>query len=84
MSGEIELKDIEKFNVKDMTFKEEKDDNYKIVGLFSKKARGSMTNFIIKNKITKPELLKSFGEMEYKFNQSFSNENQYVFTRKLK
>lgn len=68
----------------DIIFKEEKDDNYKIVGLFSKKARGSMTNFIIKNKITKPELLKSFGEIEYKFNQSFSNENQYVFTRKLK
>ena len=68
----------------DVIFKEEKDDNYKIVGLFAKKARGLMTNFIIKNKITNPELLKSFSESGYKFNQSFSNESQYVFTRKTK
>jgi len=66
----------------DIIFKEEKNDNYKIIGLFSKKARGLMANFIIKNKIEKPELLKSFVESKYKFNQSLSNESQYVFTRK--
>lgn len=66
----------------DIIFKEEKNDSYKTIGLFSKKARGLMVNFIIKNKITKPELLKSFAESKYKFNQSLSNESQYVFTRK--
>ncbi len=67
----------------DIIFKEEKNGKYKIIGLFAKKARGLMANFIIKNKITKPELLKSFNESSYKFNQSYSNDNQYVFTRKL-
>ncbi len=39
LSGEIELKDVEKFNVKDMTFKEEKDDGklFKVANLVKEK-----------------------------------------------
>ncbi len=66
----------------DIAFKEEKDGDYKIIGLFAKKARGLMANFIIKNKLIKPEQLKSFRENGYNFNQSLSNESEYIFTRK--
>ena len=65
----------------DISFKEKQNDSYKIVGLFAKKARGLMANFIIKNKITQPKILCSFSETGYQFNTNFSTDIHYVFTR---
>jgi cytoplasmic iron level regulating protein YaaA (DUF328/UPF0246 family) len=62
-------------------FKEKRDNEYKIIGLFAKKARGLMTNFIIKNKITHHEGLQLFNEAGYKFKDKLSNEKQYIFIR---
>lgn len=61
-----------------VTFKES---NGKVVGLFAKKARGLMANYLIKNKISLPELIKEFTVNGYKFNDKASNESEYVFTR---
>ncbi len=53
----------------------------KIIPIYSKIARGTMANFIIKNQITKPEDLKNFHEDGYKFNSKESTESALVFTR---
>lgn len=62
-------------------FKEEKGGNYKVVSIYSKKARGMMTSFIIKNRICDPEDLVSFNEEGYAFNSALSSDTEIVFTR---
>jgi cytoplasmic iron level regulating protein YaaA (DUF328/UPF0246 family) len=49
------------------------------MGLFSKRARGIMSNFIVKNGINKIEDLKSFNESGYKFRPEFSDEFNWHF-----
>ncbi|MFC5625808.1 peroxide stress protein YaaA [Algoriphagus winogradskyi] len=62
-------------------FKEYKDDSYKIVGFFAKQARGMMSNFAIKNRITDTEQLKTFNESGYEYSEKLSKENNWVFVR---
>ena len=66
-------------------FKEKKIQNdkiiYKTIGIFSKKARGSMMNFIIKNKITKSQDLKNFAIGNYNFRSELSDQNNWYFYR---
>lgn len=63
-------------------FKDYSNGSYKILSFFAKKARGSMASFIVQNRINKPDDLKEFNGDGYVFNQSFSSEEQWVFTRK--
>lgn len=63
------------------TFKERKGDEYKIVGIFAKRARGMFSRFIIDNRIKKIEDLKTFNIDNYKFNKELSNNGELVFTR---
>lgn len=65
----------------DIVFKDNKNGKLKIIGINSKRARGAMTNYAIKNKISSPDDLKQFNNFNYKFNCDLSNENQLVFTR---
>ena len=62
-------------------FKENKNGNYKVISVYAKKARGLMTRFIIKNKLTNSEDIKAFNSEGYNFNSSLSNKNTFVFTR---
>lgn len=62
-------------------FKDNKDGQYKIIALYAKKARGMMINFIIKNKITQVEQLKTFTEAGYEYSESMSGEKEWVFIR---
>jgi len=62
-------------------FKEEKNGKLKIVGTLAKRARGMMTNFIIKNKIQNPQDLKKFNQKNYKFRQDLSNEHDFIFVK---
>lgn len=62
-------------------FKDKKNDQYKIIGLFAKRARGMMARFIIENKISKIEDLKNFDGDGYKYNSTMSNDSEFVFTR---
>ncbi|WP_373524613.1 peroxide stress protein YaaA [Aquiflexum sp.] len=48
-------------------FQEFRNGKYQIIGLFAKQARGMMVNYIIKNKINEPELLKGFNDKKYEF-----------------
>jgi len=70
-----------KGQVIDIQFKENKDGKYKIVAFFAKKARGMMCQYMIKNKLTKPEQLKGFNMENYLFNEELSDESTFVFTR---
>ena len=63
-------------------FLEEKNNTLKNVSFFSKKARGSMARFILKNKILNHSEIKDFNYDGYKFNPSLSSELKPVFTRK--
>jgi cytoplasmic iron level regulating protein YaaA (DUF328/UPF0246 family) len=62
-------------------FKEYKDNSYKIIGFFAKQARGMMSNFAIKNRITNPEQLKTFNESGYEYSEKMSDEKNWIFVR---
>lgn len=63
------------------SFKEEKNGEYKAIMTFAKRARGLMTRFIIQEDIDKIEHLKAFDLEDYVYNESFSSEDEFVFTR---
>ena len=60
-------------------FKDYKNGKLKVISFFAKRARGEMTNFIIKNRITDIENLKLFSNDGYKF--SDENNGQLLFSR---
>ena len=62
-------------------FMDQKGDKYKIISFFAKRARGLMSAFIIKNKITDAEQLKMFNVDGYSFNSAMSEGNKWVFCR---
>ena len=62
-------------------FMDYKNDKYKIISFFAKKARGFMTRFVIKNRITDANQIKDFTEAGYKFNKAMSTEDKPVFCR---
>lgn len=64
-----------------VSFKEEKDGKSRILAVYAKKARGMMTDFILRNRIEKAEDIKDFGTADYKFSKSESDENTWVFSR---
>ena len=62
-------------------FKDFKNGKYKIISFYAKKARGMMAAYIIKNKITKADDLKSFNVDGYNFNSEMTVGTDWVFTR---
>ncbi len=62
-------------------FKDFKNGQYKMISFFAKKARGMMSKFILKNKLTNVEDLKHFEEDGYFFNDKLSTEKTPTFTR---
>lgn len=62
-------------------FMDQKGDKYKIISFFAKRARGLMSAFIIKNKITDAQQLKTFNVDGYSFNSAMSDSNKWVFCR---
>jgi len=76
-------KEVKEIDIKiiNIVFKEKKNEKYKIVSIFAKRARGLMCDFIIKNQITSPEKLKTFNTNNYTFKSELSSENEFIFTR---
>ncbi len=73
-------KDIKKSLIH-IDFKEFRDGQYKTIAIYSKKARGLMADFIVRNKIDRPEDLKAFDTEQYHFNERLSEDKTFVFTR---
>ncbi len=65
-------------------FKDYKNGEYKMLGVYAKKARGMLSRYIIENRLTDPEDMKAFNEDGYHFNKKASSGNTWVFTRKQK
>lgn len=63
-------------------FKEQTEKGLKTVAIYAKRARGKMANFIIRNKLNKPEQLLAYNEDGYCYNEEVSTEKEMVFSRK--
>jgi cytoplasmic iron level regulating protein YaaA (DUF328/UPF0246 family) len=63
-------------------FKDWKNDQYKMISFFAKKARGYMSAWVIKNKVTELDDLNSFSEHGYEYSPNDSDELNPVFLRK--
>jgi hypothetical protein len=64
-----------------ISFKENKEGKYRVIGIYAKRARGLMTSYVIKNRITRPEKLKDFDIEGYKYRTDMSDSLTWVFTR---
>ena len=62
-------------------FKDNKNGQYKTLFLYAKQARGQMSDFAIKEKVSDPEALKDFKGMGYSFNEELTEGDTWVFTR---
>lgn len=62
-------------------FKDLKNDNYKIISFYAKKARGLMVRFITQNKVNTLEELYSFNSDGYYFSSVDSSKKQIIFHR---
>ncbi|MDG1164183.1 MAG: peroxide stress protein YaaA [Porticoccaceae bacterium] len=62
-------------------FMDKKADKFLIISFFAKKARGLMSAFIIRNKITDVEKIKQFDVDGYSYNSALSEGDKWVFTR---
>ena len=78
----LDLKRISKqYPVIQVSFKEAKNGQYKVVGMYAKKARGQMIRYIARNQIEQVEALKAFNEDGYTFNEQLSDSIHFVYTR---
>ncbi len=63
-------------------FKEYKNGQYKMIGIYAKKARGLMSRFIIQNRLSNVDDLQQFDVDGYAFNPHMSDDKTWIFTRK--
>ena len=62
-------------------FMDMKDDKYKIISFYAKKARGMMSRYIIQNRITEIEQINQFDSDGYRYNAALSEADAPVFLR---
>ena len=62
-------------------FMDKKDDKYKIISFYAKKARGLMSRYIIQNRITEIEQINQFDSDGYQYNAALSEADAPVFLR---
>ena len=76
----VRKKDV---NVRIVTpvFMDKKDDKYKIISFYAKKARGLMSRYIIQNRITEIEQINQFNSDGYVYNAALSELDAPVFLR---
>ncbi len=70
-----------KSDVYSVNFKQLKNGSYKTIAIYSKKARGLMTRYIIDNNITDINSLKSFNCDGYVYHKYLSTDKELVFSR---
>ncbi len=75
------LLDKKNYDILNIDFLEDKNGVYKSVSTNSKKARGSMLDFIIKEKIQDKETLKKFNKDGYSYSKEMSSQNNFIFLK---
>ena len=75
--------DLSKLNGKilSIVFKEYRNDKLKFISFNAKKARGLMTQYIMKNEIETNKDIKDFSYDNYNFDLKLSDDSTFVFTR---
>lgn len=63
-------------------FKDYKNGKFKIISFFAKKARGTMTRYIVENRIDSPKGILGFNYDGYKYSKGDSTDQNPVFLRK--
>lgn len=63
-------------------FKVDKNGKLRVESTSSKIARGRMLNYIVKNRIDSPELLKNFHDVGYEYRKDLSTSNEFIFVCK--
>lgn len=64
-----------------VVFGELADGKVKQKGTLAKMARGEMVRYLAKNKVEDPERIKGFDRLGYCFEETLSNEKEYVFLK---
>jgi len=64
-----------------INFKETRNGKTRVVAIFAKRARGMMTDFIIRNRIETPAVLRKFKQGGYKYSKVDSDDKQWTFVR---
>jgi cytoplasmic iron level regulating protein YaaA (DUF328/UPF0246 family) len=62
-------------------FREWKNGQYKMMGVYAKRARGQLSRFVIRNRLTDPAAMRAFDADGYAFNEAMSKGNHWVFSR---
>ena len=62
-------------------FMDLKNGQYKVLFAYAKLARGYMTGYIMRNQLSDPEDLKNFAMEGYRYSESMSEGDRWVFTR---
>ena len=63
-------------------FKDWKNDQYKLISFFAKKARGTMSAWVLKNKVKTVKKLQQFDVDGYRFSPEESSSSDIVFLRR--
>ena len=67
----------------DCVFEDWKDDRYKIISFFAKRARGVMARWCIEQRVASTAKLRRFAEQGYAFAAEVSSPDRLVFRRRL-
>ena len=63
------------------TFLDRKNGEYKFVSFFAKKARGTMTRYIVRERVGSLKALQAFNDDGYRFSEERSSDDNWVFLR---
>lgn len=77
----VNLKDLH-CKVVHVVFKEITPGGLKTIGLMAKKARGHISQFILQNKLQRPEDLQHYQGLGYRYRKDLSSSTHFVFARK--
>ena len=64
-----------------INFKEEKNGKARVIAVFAKRARGLMTDFIIRNRLKQVDKIKDFAVAGYQYAPELSDDRQWSFLR---
>ena len=65
----------------DVEFRDLKNDDYKIISFYAKKARGLMARHVIKQRVTAVDDLRDFDDQGYRYSSERSSSDKLVFLR---
>lgn len=67
--------------VLNISFKDEKDGQTRVLAFFAKKARGEMARFAIDHRVERPDDLRAFDRIGYRWRADLSSPREWVFSR---